>query len=174
MMDYSKCTITRYPTPVLREKAQPITEFNDDLRVLADRMVDIMVETNGVGLAGPQAGVNLRIFVVSVDGTKENARVYINPVIKVEGSLEAVEEGCLSLPGIYGKIKRYTKCTVTAQDLDGNEFTESGEGLLARAFQHEHDHLEGMMIKDRLGHAAKIRARRRLKQLEEEYEENRK
>ncbi|MBL7215863.1 MAG: peptide deformylase [Phycisphaerae bacterium] len=172
MTDYSHCTITHYPTAVLREKAQPIEEINDDIRRLAERMVDIMVETKGVGLAGPQAGVNLRIFVVSIDGTNENARVYINPTIKPEGKVVAFEEGCLSLPGIFGKVNRYAKCTVTATDLDGHEFTEVGEGLLARAFQHEFDHLEGMMIKDRLGYAAKLRAKRRLKQLEKEYDEN--
>ena len=153
------------------DTAKPVEEINDDIRQLADRMKDIMVEAKGIGLAGPQAGVNLRIFVVSTDGTKENAKVYINPTIEVEGSIEANEEGCLSLPGIYGKIKRYSKCTVTATDLDGNAFTEVGEGLLGRAFQHEYDHLEGRMIKDRLSTPAKIRAKRRLKQLQEEYGE---
>ncbi len=171
MTDYSTCTITHYPTPVLREKAQPVEDINDDIRVLAERMKDIMVETKGIGLAGPQAGVNLRIFVVSIDGTKENAKVYINPTIKTEGKMTAHEEGCLSLPGIYGNINRYSQCTVIATDLDGNEFTEVGQGLLARAFQHEFDHLEGTMIKDRLGYAAKLRARRKLKQLEEGYNE---
>lgn len=172
MTDYSTCTITTYPTPVLMEKAKPVEEINDDIRILAERMIDIMVETKGVGLAGPQAGVNLRIFIVSVDGTKENAKVYINPTIKPEGSVVANEEGCLSLPGLYGKIKRYEKCSVTATDLDGNEFTEDGEGLLARAFQHEYDHLEGRMIKDRLSTPGKIRAKRHLKQLEADYEGN--
>ena len=172
MTDYSTCAITHYPTPVLQEKAQPVEEINDDIRKLAERMIDIMVETKGVGLAGPQAGVNLRIFVVSIDGTKENAKVYINPAITLEGKIVANEEGCLSLPGISGNVNRYSKCTITATDLDGNEFTEVGEGLLARAFQHEFDHLEGTMIKDRLGYAAKLRAKRRLKQLENEYEEN--
>ena len=170
MADYSTCCLTKYPTPVLAEKAKPVETIDDSIRILAERMADIMVETKGVGLAGPQAGVNLRIFVASPDGTKENARVYINPTIHTEGSLETLEEGCLSLPGIYGKIKRYSKCTITATDLDGNEFTETGEGLPARIFQHEYDHLEGRMIKDRLGQAAKIRARRRLKQLEDQYE----
>ena len=172
MTDYQKCCLTRYPTAVLMEKAQSVEDINDDIRRLADRMIDIMIETKGVGLAGPQAGVNLRIFVVSIDGTKENAKVYINPTIKVEGAVVANEEGCLSLPGLYGKIKRYSKCTVTATDLDGNTFTEVGEGLLGRAFQHEYDHLEGRMIKDRLSQPAKLRARRRLKQLEAEYEGN--
>ncbi|MHC5156800.1 MAG: peptide deformylase [Planctomycetota bacterium] len=171
MTDYSKCTITRYPTPVLTERARPVEVFDDNLRVLAERMIEIMVETSGVGLAGPQAGVNLRIFVASIDGTQENAKVYVNPTIKVEGPIVSSEEGCLSLPGLSGKIKRYDTCTITAQDLNGNEFTETGEGLQARIYQHEYDHLEGRMIKDRLGTAAKIRAKRRLKQLEEEYEQ---
>ena len=171
MTDYSTCCLTKYPTPVLMEPAKPVEVFDKGLRVLAERMKEIMVETQGVGLAGPQAGVSLRIFVGSIDGTKENARVYINPVIRVEGPLVTNEEGCLSLPGLYGKIKRYARCTITAKDLDGNEFTETGEGLQARIYQHEYDHLEGRMIKDRLGTAAKIRAKRKLKQLEEEYEQ---
>jgi peptide deformylase len=168
--DYLTCCLTKFPTPVLMDTAQPVEAINDDIRQLADRMMDIMVEAKGIGLAGPQAGVNLRIFVVSTDGTKEHAKVYINPTIKLEGSIEVNEEGCLSLPGIYGKIKRYSQCTVTATDLDGNTFTEVGEGLLGRAFQHEYDHLEGRMIKDRLSTPAKIRAKRRLKQLQAEYD----
>jgi peptide deformylase len=172
MTDYSECCLTKYPTPVLMEKALPVTEINDDIRKLAERMIDIMVEAKGVGLAGPQAGVNLRIFVVSTDGTKENAKVYINPTVKPEGPVVVNEEGCLSLPGLWGKIKRYSRCTVTATDLDGREFTEVGQDLLARAFQHEYDHLEGRMIKDRLSQPAKLRARRKLKQFEDEYNEN--
>jgi peptide deformylase len=171
MTDHQNWHLTKYPTPVLIQKAKPVEEINEDIRKLAERMIDIMISTKGVGLAGPQAGVNLRIFVASIDSTRENAKVYVNPHIEVNGPIEAIEEGCLSLPGIFGKIKRYTQCTVTAQDLDGNEFTEAGEGMLARIFQHEYDHLEGRMIKDRLSQAAKLRARRRLKQLEAEYKE---
>jgi peptide deformylase len=172
MKDYSKCRLTQFPSPVLDKKAEPITEINDDIRKLADRMIDLMVETEGVGFAGPQAGVNLRIFVVSLDSSRENAKVYINPEIEVSGPVVSHEEGCLSLPGIYGQIKRYAQCKVTATDLDGNRFTEEGEGLLARAFQHEYDHLEGTMIKDRLSRMAKVRARNRLKQLIDNFENN--
>jgi len=164
--------MTRYPTPVLAEAAEPIDEITDDIRRLAERMIDVMLETKGVGLAGPQVDVGLRIFVVSIDGTKQNAKVYINPTIETSGGLEANEEGCLSLPGIYARIKRYKQCAVTATDLDGNSFTEYGEGLLARVFQHEFDHLEGMLIKDRMGHAAKIVSRKRLKELEQNYEKH--
>jgi len=170
MSNFSKCCITYFPVPVLAQAAEPIEEITDDIRKLAEGMVDIMLENKGIGLAGPQAGVNLRIFVVSLDGTKESAKIYINPEISLSGPLEAMEEGCLSLPRIAGKIKRYKKCTVTATDLDGNRFIEEAEGLLARAFQHEFDHLEGMLIKDRMGRAQRISIRKQLKQMQEDYE----
>lgn len=171
MVDADKCRMTCFPAPVLGQVAKPVEEITDDIRKLADKMIDIMVEHKGVGLAGPQAGVNLRIFVVSGDGTRENAKVYINPELRVSGGVETNEEGCLSLPGIFGKIKRYKKCTITATDLDGNRFTEVGEGLLTRAFQHEFDHLEGTLIKDRMGQVQRIGARKQLRQLREEYED---
>jgi len=169
-VDVNKCSITRFPAPVLARPAKPIAEITDDIRLLADKMIDIMLQTKGVGLAAPQAGVDLQIFVVSLDGTKENAKVYINPEISPSGPLVENDEGCLSLPGIYTKIKRHKKCTVTATDLDGNRFNEQGEGLLARAFQHEFDHLQGMLIKDRMGRVAAIANRKKLKELQKEYE----
>lgn len=169
--DYSNCCITHFPAPVLAQPAKPIEHIDDSIRQLADKMIDMMLELRGIGLAGPQAGVNLRIFVVTLDGTKENARVYINPKLETTGPLEAIEEGCLSLPGVTAKIKRFTKCAVTATDLDGNTFTEEAEGLLARAFQHEFDHLEGMLIKDRMGRVQAIAARKLIKKLQEEYNE---
>jgi peptide deformylase len=172
MLDPEKWCMTRFPAPVLAEKAKPIETIDDSIRRLADRMIDLMVEFKGVGFAGPQAGVNLRIFVVSPDGTRENARVYINPEIEPAGPMEAVEEGCLSLPGIYAKIRRSTQCTITATDLNGNRFTETGEGLMARAFQHEFDHLEGKLIKDRFSRIQQIAARHRLRELMENYEGN--
>lgn len=171
MIDPKKCCITHYPEKVLSSPAEPVAEITDQIKALAERMKQIMVEQKGIGLAAPQAGVNLRIFVVSLDGTAENARVYINPSVKTAGSLESCQEGCLSLPGIHANIKRYTKCTVTATDLEGNTFTDEADGLYARAIQHEYDHLEGMMIKDRMGRASSIAARRHLKKLEQEYEE---
>ena len=167
--DYSRCHITHYPACVLSDRAKPIETIDESIKVLSEKMIKIMVETKGVGLAAPQAGVNLRIFVISLDGSHESAKVYINPVIEPSGSLEPSEEGCLSLPGISGKVKRYKKCKVTAQDLEGNTFTEEGEELFARALQHEYDHLEGTMIKDRMGRVQMIGHRRQLRALEEEY-----
>ncbi|OHB59387.1 MAG: peptide deformylase [Planctomycetes bacterium RBG_13_44_8b] len=170
MIDVDKCGITRYPAPVLGQKAQPIEKIDDGICALAEKMKDIMVQNQGVGLAGPQAGVGLRIFVASPDGTKANAKVYINPVITPSGKLVTAEEGCLSLPGIYGKIQRYSKCSIKALGIDGEEISEEAEGLLARIFQHECDHLEGTLVADKLSTVAKIAARRKLKQLRENYQ----
>jgi len=170
MVDVSKCRITRFPALVLAEKAQTIEQFDDSLKALAEKMKDIMVENKGVGLAGPQAGIGLRIFVASPDGTKQNAKVYINPVVTPAGKLDTAEEGCLSLPGIFGRIRRYSNCTIKAQDLNGNEIIEEAEGLLARIFQHECDHLDGTLVADKLSSVAKIAARRKLKQLRKDYE----
>ena len=172
MLEPEKCCITHYPEKVLSSPAEPVGEITDEIKQLAERMVEIMVEQKGIGLAGPQAGVNMRIFVISIDGTAEEAKVYINPTIKTAGSLESNQEGCLSLPGIHANIKRYQKCSVTATDLEGNTFTDEATGLYARAIQHEYDHLEGMMIKDRMGRVSGIAARRHLRRLEEDYEEN--
>jgi peptide deformylase len=167
-MDINKCKITHYPAEVLAGKAQPVEKIDGDIRRLAERMAEIMLENKGVGLAAPQAGVALRLFIISLDGTKENIRVYINPTVTPAGELDAIEEGCLSVPGIHTKIKRYKKCAVTATDLDGNIFTEEAEGLYARALQHEYDHINGLTIVNRMGQAAKIAHRRKLKKLIEE------
>ena len=172
MPDFEKCCLTRFPAPVLAQVAKPIEEITDDIRTLAGKMIDLMIETKGVGMAAPQVGVNLRIFVASPDGTKENAKVYINPTIERSGPLETYEEGCLSLPGIYAKIKRHKNCSITATDLDGNIFTEQAEGLTVRIFQHEFDHLEGMLIKDRMSRVAGIAARKKLKHLQDQYQED--
>jgi peptide deformylase len=170
MTDAEKYCMTCYPAKVLSSPAEPVAEITDDIRQLAARMIEIMFEQKGVGLAGPQAGVNLRIFVISLDGTEESVKVYINPKIKTSGGIEANSEGCLSLPGITANIKRFKNCTVTATDLDGNEFTDEADGLYSRALQHEYDHLDGMMIKDRMGRVSAIAAKRHLKKLEQESE----
>jgi peptide deformylase len=169
MVDVDKCKLTKYPSNVLAKSAEPVDKIDDSIRALADKMKDLMVETKGVGFAAPQAGVGLRMFVISTDGTKENAKVYINPQIDPSGPLEVSEEGCLSLPGVAAKIRRYRYCKVTATGLDGKEFTEEGAGLLAKALQHEYDHLEGTMIKDRMSQVSRIAFRKHLKRLEEEH-----
>ncbi|MHC4166632.1 MAG: peptide deformylase [Planctomycetota bacterium] len=171
MIDIDNCRITHYPSEVLVGKARPVEKINDDIRRLVDKMVDIMRENKGIGLAAPQAGVPLRLFIISLDGSKENVRAFVNPTVIPAGELAAVEEGCLSVPGIYTKIRRYKECDVTATDLDGNEFTEQAEGLYARALQHEYDHIEGMTIVNRMGQTARIAHRRQLKKLQEQHKQ---
>lgn len=169
MIDIEKCRIMYYPAQVLTSRAKPIEQIDDNIRQLVEKMTGIMFENKGVGLAAPQAGVPLRLFIISLDGTRENIKVFINPTVTPTGELHAIDEGCLSVPGIYTKIRRYKKCEVAATDLDGSEFTEQAEGLYARALQHEYDHIEGVTIVSRMGQAARIVHRRQLKKLTQEH-----
>jgi len=168
LTDIEKCKITHYPADVLAKPAEPVEKIDESIRKIVQKMTEIMLEHKGIGLAGPQASVPLRIFIISLDGTKENVKVYINPTVTCEGKLDAAEEGCLSVPGVYTKVRRYKKCTVTATDLDGNKFTEEAEGLYARCLQHEYDHIGGTTIADKMSTASKIANRKKLKKLMEE------
>ncbi len=166
-IDIENCKITHYPAKVLAGESKLIDKIDDNIRRLVEKMIDIMLEHKGIGLAGPQVGVDLRIFLISLDMTRENVKVYINPTVTTAGETELMEEGCLSVPEVYIKIKRYNKCTVTATDLDGNEFTEEAEGLYARALQHENDHINGTTIVNRMSSVARIAHRKQIKKLEE-------
>lgn len=165
MKDIDKCNITHYPANVLGKRAERVEKIDENIRKLVDKMIDVMIEKKGVGLAAPQVGVSLRLFIISIDGSREKVRVYINPTVTPFGELVATDEGCLSVPGIYTSIRRYRHAKVTATDLDGNGFADEGEGLYARALQHENDHIEGMTIVNRMGQAARIVHRRQLKKL---------
>jgi peptide deformylase len=167
MIDVEKCKITHYPAAVLGRPAEPVAEIDETIRRLVAKMADIMIANKGMGLAAPQAGVGLRLFIISLDGSRDNIRAYVNPTVTPAGDLDEQEEGCLSVPGVWTKIRRYKRATVTATDLDGNEFTEEAEGLYARCLQHESDHLDGMTVVNRMGAAAKIANRRQLKKLAE-------
>lgn len=172
MIDVQKCRITHYPADVLAGRARPVEKIDDNIRQLVQKMTDIMLENKGIGLAAPQAGVPLRLFIISLSGTRENVKAYINPAIVPDGEFDTIEEGCLSVPGVHTKIRRYKKCIVTATDLNGNEFTEEAEGLYARALQHEFDHIEGTTIVNRMGQVAKIAHRKRLKALQDAVSED--
>jgi peptide deformylase len=167
MIDINKCQMTHYPAEVLAKKAEPVKEINDNIKQLVEKMYELMRINKGVGFAAPQAGVPLRLFIISLDGSRENVKVFINPTVTPYGTLENMEEGCLSVPRISAKIRRYKNAKVTATDLDGKEFTDEGEGLYARALQHEYDHIEGTTIVNRLSTTAKIANRKQLKKLQE-------
>lgn len=168
MIDINKCNLIYYPSPVLTRRAEPVEVFDDNLRQCVDRMREIMVEKRGIGLAAPQVGLLLRFFLVGLDGDAESARPFINPHLTLGSNIETMEEGCLSVPGVFTKIRRPKTCEVTAQDLQGQSFTETADGLFARCLQHEYDHLEGITLVNRMGPTARIVHRRQLKKLEEE------
>ena len=169
--DIDNLKIIHYPNPILAEEAKEIPEVNDQIVRLADKMVDLMVESDGVGLAAPQVGVSLRLIVVSPTGLKEDAEILVNPVLtNLVGNCEG-EEGCLSVPGVRAKVRRAESCTVTAQDLEGNSFTVDATELPAIILQHETDHLDGILFIDRLNAISKMACRRGIKQLEKEYED---
>jgi peptide deformylase len=166
---YEDLKIIFYPDPRLRKVSEPVTAFDDNLAALASRMFELMREEQGVGLAAPQVGINLRMFVMNHDGQPENDRVICNPqLLDAEGN-EVGEEGCLSLPKLRASIDRATKLTLKAQDAKGNPFEEVGEDFIARIWQHETDHLNGIMLIDRMGFTAKMGARKKLKELEDDY-----
>ena len=163
-VDADKLRIVNYPAESLRAKTKPVAEITDEVRAVAERMVDLMYQAEGIGLAAPQVGLDWRMFVVDVppseDGersadaspasTTEGPVVYINPTISgFSRDLVPYEEGCLSLPRITGDVRRPSTCTISATGLDGQPFTQTGDGLLARCWQHEFDHLEGVLIIDK-------------------------
>lgn len=165
-IDIASLILVKYPDPRLRERCLPVVSFDARLAALVDKMFDIMYRHNGVGLAAPQVGVPLRLFIANPTMEEGDRRVYVNPeIVSQEGSQDG-DEGCLSFPGITCRIKRYRVTTIRAQGLDGAAFEEVGEDLLARIFQHEHDHLEGTLLSDRMSAVAKIANRRALKDLE--------
>lgn len=161
--------IIHYPDPRLRRACAPVEEFDEGTAALAERMLQLMEAGNGVGLAGPQAGVCLRIFVANPTGEPEDAQVLINPELTdLTGAAEA-EEGCLSLPDIRVVIRRARRCRIRAQDVTGRTFEMEGEGLIARIWQHETDHLDGRLIIDRMDATDKIANRKKIAELEAKF-----
>ena len=138
--------IRRAGDPVLKEKAKPVAKITKTVRSLLDNMVQTMQEADGVGLAAPQVGVSLRAVVIDVG---EGLIELINPEIVASEGCETGTEGCLSIPGMYGDVERFTTVTVQGIDRHGAPITVQGSGLLARALQHEIDHLEGILFIER-------------------------
>lgn len=143
-------TILHYPDKRLRTKTEPVREVTAEIKALVDDMAETMYAAPGVGLAAPQVGVALRIFVIDVapSDAPSDLRVFINPEIIERNGVTTWEEGCLSFPGVHEEIERAETVTVRATGLDGKTFELSAEGLLAIAIQHENDHLEGTLMID--------------------------
>jgi peptide deformylase len=162
--------ILKYPDPVLKQVAKPVSEVTDEIRVLVDDMAETMYAAPGVGLAANQIGVLLRIFVIDVAGEDEPSelRVFINPEILELTGTQTWEEGCLSFPGVTEEIRRAERVRVKALDRDGKPFELEAEGLLAVAIQHENDHLNGVVMLDKLGAVKRRLLGRKLARAKEE------
>jgi len=163
--------IIHYPDPRLRKMSQPVTEFTPELKALAARMLELMKDARGVGLAAPQVGQNIRLFVINPTGEEGKERAYVNPVLSDPDGEEEGEEGCLSLPQINAKVWRSKLLKMQAQDLDGSPFEEQADGYIARIWQHETDHLNGTLILDRMGPVARLACRRILKELQQKWDD---
>ncbi|HEX5242302.1 MAG TPA: peptide deformylase [Tepidisphaeraceae bacterium] len=164
-----RVSIISYPDPRLKKVSAPITAFDAALKELTQQMFALMREEKGVGLAAPQVARNIRIFVMNATGNPEDDRVYVNPELSEAEGEEEGEEGCLSIPELRVKIFRSRKLRIVAKDLEGKPIDESADGYVARIWQHETDHLNGILLTDRMGPVAKIANRSLLKDLEEQY-----
>ncbi len=181
----TKLRIELYPTQTLKTKAATV-ELNDEVLAVAERMIELMNGAQGIGLAAPQIGLSWRMFVAHVPADPDREEesdssstsddlpiscdgpeVFLNPVItEFAGDLEPYDEGCLSLPGITGEVNRPAIVTIEATDLEGNKVTRRATGLLARCWQHEIDHLDGVLILDRMSQMSRLKNRSRIKSME--------
>ena len=142
--------ILRFPDPRLKKVAALVTKIDDSTRKLVADMAETMYEAPGIGLAATQVNVHKRIVVIDVSEDKSKLQVFINPTLGRCEGLQVGEEGCLSVPGIYDKVERAERVSVTYLDLDGKQQTLEAEGLLAVCIQHEIDHLNGTVFVDHL------------------------
>ncbi len=174
-IDPAKLRIETYPTKILRSKGREV-EANDETRAVAARMVELMREAEGIGLAAPQVGLSWRLFVAHVPiheddpvdaeipCSSEEYQVFLNPkILEFSKDMEPFEEGCLSLPDLVGEVRRPTTVTMQAMDLDGNTVELQATGLMARCWQHEIDHLDGIMILDKMTHMSRLKNRALIK-----------
>ena len=164
--------IVTYPHPALRYQSRPVSRIDDALRATVREMFDRMYDAKGIGLAANQVGLPFRFFVLNLTADpeqKDQERVFINPEIIKRHSSTEDEEGCLSFPGLYGKVRRAKKIRVLAYDLEGREVELEAEDLLSRAIQHETDHLGGRLFIDYLGPLARASANPKIREIEAEF-----
>ena len=154
--------ILEFPDPRLRTKAQPVTAVDDGIRKLIADMFETMYAAPGIGLAATQVNVHKRLLVIDVSEDRKQPLAFINPEIVARDGVEETEEGCLSVPGIFEKVKRADRVTVRALDRNGIAFEMQADGLLAVCIQHEMDHLEGKLFVDYLSDLKRTRIRSKL------------
>jgi peptide deformylase len=154
--------ILEYPDPRLRTKAKPVEIVDEEIRKLAADMLETMYAAPGIGLAATQVDVHKRMLVADVSEQHDDPHVFINPEILAKDGVEVMEEGCLSVPGIYERVERAEHIRLRAIGLDGEPFELEAEGLLAVCIQHEIDHLDGKLFVDYLSSLKRDRIRKRL------------
>lgn len=167
--------IVNYPYPTLRHKSRPIKRVDAKLREIVREMFELMYESEGVGLAANQVDLPLRLFVVNLTASPKEGEelVFINPVIKPQKKgLDEDFEGCLSIPGVHGPVKRPKQVKISAFNLQGEEIEAVVDGLFARVVQHETDHLDGVLFTDRLTETAKADVQPMLEDFEGSFEYN--
>ena len=168
-----KLTIKKYPHPILKYKSKPVTKIDATLKETVQQMFELMYETDGVGLAANQVGIPYQFFVMNVSGNrekKEDEYVFINPVIHKKKGKEEDEEGCLSFPEIRAPVVRGAEVELEGISLEGKPQRFTWKGLLARAVQHETDHLKGVSFVERLSEPAFVEIREQLAELEVQFD----
>jgi peptide deformylase len=163
-------SLSLYPEPVLRKVAQPVAQFDERLRATVAAMFERMRASRGVGLAAPQVGLNQRILVLNPTGEPQDDLALVNvSILERSGALTSFEEGCLSFPEIYAEVKRPERCKVVFHSPTGERIERDFEGFPSRIVQHEYDHLEGVLLVDRMSPADKARHKAALAALVERY-----
>lgn len=166
--------IVKFPHPVLRYASRPVERIDDELRAVVREMFTLMYEARGVGLAANQVGLPFRFFVLNVTADaeqKDQELVFINPEIVKRHSWSDEEEGCLSIPGIYSKVRRPKRVRIKAFGLDGRDVDVEADDLLGRALQHETDHLDGKLFIDYLGPLTRHGIKGKLREFEADYKQ---
>ena len=170
MSDKLQFQLTLYPDPILRKIAEGVEAFDDDLRATVAGMFERMYASNGVGLAAPQVGLGKRILVLNPTGEPADELALINVrIVDRTGALVSMDEGCLSFPDIFAAVRRPERCTVKAFDPSGEPIEREFEGFTSRIIQHEYDHLEGVLLVDRMSPADKLRHKSALQELVERH-----
>lgn len=166
-------SIVEYPDKRLKEKSLKVEKFDSELHMLLDAMYDVMLESNGIGLAAIQVAHPIQALILNIPQeddiqTKETLIEVINPVIKAKDGSASYQEGCLSVPGFYEDINRYEKLTLEYQDRNGNLKILQADGLLSIAIQHEIDHLNGMLFIDKLSYSRRKKFEKEYKRVQKE------
>jgi peptide deformylase len=167
----AKLEILHFPDPRLRTVAKPVARVDDALRQQIDDMFETMYDAPGIGLAATQVDFHQRLIVIDVSEEKNQPLVLINPEILEKDGVEEMDEGCLSVPGIYEKVQRADRVKVRALDRNGEQFELEADGLLAVCIQHEMDHLQGKLFVDYLSNMKRQRIRKKLEKAHKHHTE---